>query len=77
LGPLNSKYFFACVIHKKVNFDVIWSGTLLYQCPIKGVWWFLDVSALLPSLGSVSRAYWEMWSTEMQSIKCYAWACCV
>jgi hypothetical protein len=23
LGPLNSKYFFACVIHKKVNFDVI------------------------------------------------------
>jgi hypothetical protein len=24
------------ISHKKVNFDVIGSGTLLYQCPIKG-----------------------------------------
>jgi hypothetical protein len=41
LGPLNSILLLVLhrivyIIQKKVNFDFIWSGTILYQCSIKG-----------------------------------------
>jgi hypothetical protein len=46
------------------------------------VYWLCKVAAtcfgfILPSSGSVPRAFWEMCSIEVQSIKYYGWVCCV